>query len=175
MDWQPIKTAPRDGTRIRVRRDMGESFGMVTGTAYWYGSGAISGWIARGDGVFGELGLAQPTEWKPLEVATTQAAAQGWQWLSRNNKPVPDALVAVIWRRGLRYGFTRLSADPRNPGLLIDSALNDYVWNVDRDPPDQLPTHFMELPTPPADARLRERPIPQQIVRWTDPNQRPGR
>jgi hypothetical protein len=45
---------------------MGDSFGYVTGTAVWRDVHGISGWIARGDGIFGELGLANPTEWQPL-------------------------------------------------------------------------------------------------------------
>lgn len=73
--WQPIETAPKDGSTVIVGRDMGD-FGFVRGYGYFEGkpSSFISGWVSRG---FidppGELGLANPTHWMPLP---TQPAAQ---------------------------------------------------------------------------------------------------
>jgi hypothetical protein len=81
--WFPIVCAPRDGTRIRVRRHMGESFGWVTGTSVYHAA-LGGGWLSRGDGVFGELGLAHPEEWQPLSPGSGDMAprdeAQG-AWL----------------------------------------------------------------------------------------------
>ena len=68
MDWQPIESAPRDGTTIIVGRDMGH-FGFVRGYAHYVGTpGAlVSGWISRGfTDPPGELGLAHPELWMPL-------------------------------------------------------------------------------------------------------------
>lgn len=75
--WQPIETAPKDGSTVIVGRDMGD-FGFVRGYGYFNGKpGAfISGWITRG---FidppGDLGLANPTHWMPLP--TPPAAQKG--------------------------------------------------------------------------------------------------
>ncbi len=64
--WQPIETAPRDGTTVIVGRDM-DPWGFVRGAGRWDGSHGIYGWVCRG---FidppGELGLANPTHWQPM-------------------------------------------------------------------------------------------------------------
>ena len=65
-EWQPIETAPKDGTPIIVARHM-PSWGWVRGWATWESVCGISGWLSRG--FFnppGELGLAHPTHWMPL-------------------------------------------------------------------------------------------------------------
>lgn len=65
--WQDIASAPKDGTYIQVcRKD--ESFGWITGVAIWVDSHGISGWIAKGTGFFGELGLAEPELWQALAM-----------------------------------------------------------------------------------------------------------
>lgn len=67
--WQPIETAPRDGTYVLVGRDMGEPWGFVRGTGCWWGDGRdfVSGWICRGiSDPPGELGLGSPTHWAPI-------------------------------------------------------------------------------------------------------------
>lgn len=69
--WQPIETAPKDGTTILIGRDM-RDFGFVRGYGRFEGTdGAyISGWVSSG---FidppGNLGLAHPTHWMPLPPA----------------------------------------------------------------------------------------------------------
>jgi hypothetical protein len=68
MTWQPILTAPRDGTVIFLCA-YNNPFGWILGTGHWesYGN-KIEGWITRGvgDHVADGLGLADPTHWQPL-------------------------------------------------------------------------------------------------------------
>ena len=68
--WQPIETAPKDGTTILIYRRMPPWH--VRGSAYWFiGSDGSCGWISRGLVAHGrspgELGLSEPTHWMPLE------------------------------------------------------------------------------------------------------------
>lgn len=64
-EWQPIETAPKDGTVVYLYRQVGDW--KVRGHGYWEGGGIVSGWITQG---FydppGNLGLAHPTHWMPL-------------------------------------------------------------------------------------------------------------
>jgi hypothetical protein len=65
MDWQPIETAPRDGTTIKVHHenaaDMGEKFSP---NATWDGNKwAVSCYEFSKCGRF--LITAQPTHWRP--------------------------------------------------------------------------------------------------------------
>lgn len=54
MNWQPIETAPRDGTRVLTfRRDFSESYAVA-----WFGRG---GWIPVNGSAWPE-----PTHWAPL-------------------------------------------------------------------------------------------------------------
>lgn len=65
--WQPISSAPKDGTLIFVARDMGKPWGWVRGVSRWDGAHGIYGWISRG--LYdppGELGLGQPDVWLPI-------------------------------------------------------------------------------------------------------------
>ena len=66
--WRDIADAPKDGRTILVARHMGD-FGWVLGTSYWEDIRGISGWISKGTGLFGELGLGNPTHWLPLPPA----------------------------------------------------------------------------------------------------------
>lgn len=70
-EWQPIETAPRDGTYVLVGRDMGEPWGFVRGTGYYIGEGTrVAGWVCRGiNDPPGEFGLGNPTHWCPLPEA----------------------------------------------------------------------------------------------------------
>ncbi|HSC57537.1 MAG TPA: hypothetical protein VLC51_10055 [Nitrospira sp.] len=64
--WQPIETAPKDGTVIAVAVYT-EIYGWIRGTSYWVSEKGLSGWISRGvTAITGELGLAHPTHWQPL-------------------------------------------------------------------------------------------------------------
>lgn len=69
MEWQPIDTAPKDGTKILVARHMGD-FGWVIGESYYFDHNGIDGWVSRGRGIFGELGLAAPTHWAEWQDST---------------------------------------------------------------------------------------------------------
>ncbi|MES2950244.1 MAG: hypothetical protein V4858_17005 [Pseudomonadota bacterium] len=66
--WQPIETAPRDGSTVIVGRDMG-SFGFVRGYGRFEGDprSFLCGWISSGfTDPPGNLGLAYPSHWMPL-------------------------------------------------------------------------------------------------------------
>lgn len=64
--WEPIETAPKDGTPILVARH-NRAFGWVRGWATWVDVRGISGWISHGFfEVPGALGLADPTHWRTL-------------------------------------------------------------------------------------------------------------
>ena len=62
-DWKPIETAPKDGTRIRVKRDDMEE------TVEWFVP--LYDWLIERDpdGVHHELLSWQPTHWMPLDLA----------------------------------------------------------------------------------------------------------
>jgi Lar family restriction alleviation protein len=65
--WQPIETAPKDGTPVLVCRDMGNPWGWVRGWSRWVDVRGISGWLSHGMfDVPGDLGLGNPTHWQPL-------------------------------------------------------------------------------------------------------------
>jgi hypothetical protein len=68
MKWQPIETAPKDGTVVRIARDMGSPWGLVTGRGYYVKLMGIEGWVpTRADSKPpGVLGLGAPTQWMPL-------------------------------------------------------------------------------------------------------------
>jgi len=59
MNWQPIETAPKDGTRIIVAKQSGYVMAWAS-SAYWFDREKYSGWT---DGVDT---LATPTHWMPL-------------------------------------------------------------------------------------------------------------
>ena len=61
--WKPIETAPKDGTRIRVKRD------DIEETVEWFAP--LNDWLIERDpdGVHHELLSWQPTHWMPLDLA----------------------------------------------------------------------------------------------------------
>ena len=69
--WMPIETAPKDGSRIVVGRDMGP-WGFVRGIAHWEDIRGISGWVTTA--AFSEppgvLGLGDPTHWLAASAVT---------------------------------------------------------------------------------------------------------
>lgn len=61
MDWQPIETAPKDGTRVRIRFADGHE-----DERYWKNSGG-RGWCKNvGWPVAYNYRLVEPTHWLPL-------------------------------------------------------------------------------------------------------------
>jgi len=78
-EWRPISTAPKDGTTIMVFKFTPPAWSVI-GLAFWFGQGAISGWMSYGlpvlDGEPQTLGLAHPTHWMPLP-APPVSPAQG--------------------------------------------------------------------------------------------------
>jgi len=72
--WQPIETAPKDGSFVIVASS-DSSFGWVRGFARWASVAGIDGWISYG--AFdppGNLGLGHPTHWRPIPVPPTSGA-----------------------------------------------------------------------------------------------------
>lgn len=64
MEWQPIETAPRDGTHILVATE--GTIGLV-----WWEDYAVElydgvGWRDHGDMGWGGMIGAEPTHWMPL-------------------------------------------------------------------------------------------------------------
>ena len=63
MNWQPIKTAPRDGTNVLLVNRKGN-----IATGLWQGRGVMEGWWLRGGNgpntFFNEH--HGPTHWMPL-------------------------------------------------------------------------------------------------------------
>lgn len=77
-EWQPIDTAPKDGTTVILGRDMGD-FGFVRGYGNFDGKEGsfVSGWISHGfSRVHGNLGLAHPTHWMPLPKPPAMGATE---------------------------------------------------------------------------------------------------
>jgi len=68
--WQPIATAPKDGTRVILYKFTPPGW-YIVGHGYWFaGQDGSCGWIARAfNGDVGSLGLAYPSHWMPLPHA----------------------------------------------------------------------------------------------------------
>ena len=66
MDWQPIETAPRDGTRLLLAKIVGHPDHSTT---LWW---AVTGrWSARWQNWNDDVepsGLAGPTHWLPISA-----------------------------------------------------------------------------------------------------------
>jgi hypothetical protein len=60
----PEHPAPKDGTFVLLFVE--HSLGYSIGTGQYKRQGTIEGWLSRGCGLFGELGLANPSHWQPL-------------------------------------------------------------------------------------------------------------
>lgn len=64
-EWQPISTAPKDGTTVLLFRRV-EPWNVV-GYGTWFDDYGAQGWLARGfSDPPGNLGLVHPTHWAPL-------------------------------------------------------------------------------------------------------------
>jgi hypothetical protein len=57
MSWQPIETAPKDGTEVLVTE--GTTFAVASYDLY-------GGWRDMGDMGWGGMCYTQPTHWMPL-------------------------------------------------------------------------------------------------------------
>ena len=68
IDWEPIETAPKDGTTVLLYRRMENMGWNVFGYGYYEDhGGGIKGWISYGlNDPPGNLGLAHPSHWSPL-------------------------------------------------------------------------------------------------------------
>lgn len=63
-EWQPIKTAPRDGRKILVFEPKEEIFGgNWVDVVFWGYNGHARGWLAANDE---HLSCDHPTHWMPL-------------------------------------------------------------------------------------------------------------
>ena len=67
-DWQPIETAPKDGTPIRLWSRLGE-FEWRSREGYWNG-----GWRKRWEtlSIHGRSLALNPTHWQPLHAPTVR-------------------------------------------------------------------------------------------------------
>lgn len=88
MEWQPIETAPRDGTAVLVMRDIWpgtnsgkaeECNGHNTYVAEWWagerdGAGA---WICYMDAIQDPECPVEPTHWMPLPAPPSNVKVQG--------------------------------------------------------------------------------------------------
>lgn len=78
-EWQPIETAPKDGTTVLLYREVVPF--KVVGYGRWEDVLGISGWISygfhRGGGDASNLGLAAPTHWMPLPAPPVVGCVEG--------------------------------------------------------------------------------------------------
>jgi hypothetical protein len=63
-EWQPIETAPKDGTEIIIREG-GRTFTAVYGGGYF----RAEGWFSPGDRIANPWDAFHPTDWMPLPPA----------------------------------------------------------------------------------------------------------
>lgn len=70
--WQPIETAPRDGTRIRVKRPpaVGLSHCPEEGEDWWHQPIPL---LRLGGGWWHSSSVQQPTHWMPGKATTDSA------------------------------------------------------------------------------------------------------
>jgi len=77
MEWQPIETAPRDGTSILIHNNYAPGLENKVASHCWCGNTLVAEWWEDEDGNNGEwvvyIGLVQeprvqfePTHWMPL-------------------------------------------------------------------------------------------------------------
>ena len=82
MEWQPIETAPRDGTAVLVHRIIWpglpsgrseECNGYNTYVAAWWAEECEGGaWVCYMDAVYDPLCPIDPTHWMPLPAAPSE-------------------------------------------------------------------------------------------------------
>lgn len=77
MNWQPIETAPRDGTEILLFQAI--QYGVMMRVGNWDERGEhidtgkrVAGWTEADDGY---IGCIEPTHWMPLPEPPTQGDA----------------------------------------------------------------------------------------------------
>lgn len=80
MDWQPIETAPRDGTDVLLfypleglRHDWNPQV-VIAGWRDYSRAPQLSGWVFQSRGVRGYSATFQPTHWQPLPTPPSDGA-----------------------------------------------------------------------------------------------------
>jgi hypothetical protein len=84
LTWQPIETAPKDGTAVLIMRDIwpgtntgraDECNGYNTYVAEWWADEGPSGnWVCYMDSVLDPICPIHPTHWMPLPAPPIEAA-----------------------------------------------------------------------------------------------------
>lgn len=71
MDWQPIETAPKDGTTVFVNHGEQDHGWLPSNRATWGGGK----WVYQfEDGTPGGIPFLQPTHWMPLHAPPSSNA-----------------------------------------------------------------------------------------------------
>lgn len=68
--WKTNESAPKDGRFVLVAKV--HSLGYSWGVAQYERQGTIEGWVSKGYGIFGELGLGHPDYWMAVPPLPTK-------------------------------------------------------------------------------------------------------
>lgn len=64
--WRPIKTAPRDGTRVRLKADDGTTYAGQFKSPHWWNLGGGAARLADGELYKDEADLMRAVEWQEI-------------------------------------------------------------------------------------------------------------
>lgn len=106
-EWQPIKTAPKDGTAILGWSEEMEEVMSIVWVDDRGGSWRISSCSSMELGSWG-----QPTHWMPLPAPPKDSGKTFEQWRAEQDeahKGLPDALVRPEYEREKAAGFKSVS------------------------------------------------------------------
>lgn len=101
--WQPIETAPKDGTHVLVGTFPAQPGQVTIATAHWFDSRAYgaksggAGWAlsVNFDGDHSDHGVQAPTHWMPLPAPPGSAPLANAGGSMPTPDPIRDALVEI--------------------------------------------------------------------------------